>query len=127
MTDRRSLSEVLSTLSLTRLSADALRSDQSYDAIDVRAEGNTITSIRRWLGIPVRVRRMQRQDFYRFEKNTHNQTQNGKNVRYFSVRGIDKNARELVLGEGFRGEAGADAAIRFLAKELRLEERKAGG
>ncbi|MDJ0908334.1 MAG: DUF3592 domain-containing protein [Woeseiaceae bacterium] len=98
-----------------------------FRSLDVRAEGNTITSIRRWLGIPVRVRRMQRSDFYRFEKDTNNQTQNGKNVRYYSVRAIDKNANEMVLGEGFRGEAGADAAIRFLTEELRLQDRSADG
>ncbi len=99
-----------------------------FRSLDVRAEGNTITSIRRWLGIPIRVRRMQRSDFYRFEKNTNNQTQNGgKHVRYYSVRAIDRNANEMVLGEGFRGESGADAAIRFLTEELRLEERSAEG
>ncbi len=96
-----------------------------FRSLDVRAEGNTITSIRRWLGIPVRIRRMQRSDFYRFEKETNTQTQNGNNVRYYSVRAIDNNANEMVLGEGFRGEAGADAAIRFLTEELRLEDRSA--
>ncbi len=94
-----------------------------FRSLEVRAEGNTITSIRRWLGIPVRVRRMQRSDFYRFEKNAGVVTQAGKNVTLYSIRGIDKDANELVLGEGFRGEAGADAAIRFLTRELRLEER----
>ena len=52
-------------------------------------------------------------------------TQTGKNVSFYSIRGIDKNANELVLGEGFRGESGADAAIRFLTEELRLEDRSA--
>ncbi len=97
-----------------------------FRSLDVRSEGNTITSIRRWLGIPIRVKRMQRSDFYRFEKDTNNQTQaGGKHVMYYKVRAIDRQANELLLGEGFRGESGADAAIRFLAKELRLEDRSA--
>ena len=97
-----------------------------FRSLDVRSEGNTITSIRRWLGIPIRVKRMQRSDFYRFEKDTNNQTQSGgKHVLYYSVSGVDRNANEMVLGEGFRGESGADAAIRFLAKELRLEDLSA--
>ncbi len=95
-----------------------------FRSLDVRSEGNTITSIRRWLGVPIRVRRMQRNDFYRFEKDTNNQTQSGgKHVRYYTVRAIDRNANEMILGEGFRGETGADAAIRFLTEELRLEDR----
>ncbi len=44
---------------------------------------------------------------------------------YYAVRAIDRHANEILLGEGFRGESGADAAIRFLAKELRLEDRSA--
>ena len=68
---------------------------------------------------------MRRSDFYRFEKITNNQTQTGKkHVMYYTVRAIDRHANEIVLGEGFRGEAGADAAIRFLAEELHLEEQR---
>ncbi len=95
-----------------------------FRSLDVRSEGNTLTSIRRWLGIPIRVTRMQRSDFYRFEKDTGTHSAaSGSQVLRYTVRGIDKHANEIVLGEGFRGESGADAAIRFLMTELRLEGR----
>lgn len=90
-------------------------------SLEIKQQGNSIVAIRRWLGIPIRRREMRRSDFARFEKDSNVQAQTGgKHVMYYKVLGIDRQANELILGEGFRGEAGADAAIRFLSRELGL-------
>ncbi len=90
-------------------------------SLEVRQEGHTITSTRRVLGLPVLRREMQKSSFYRFEKQSGMQTQSGgKHVMYYKIVAIDRDANELLLGEGFRGESAADAAIRLLARELGL-------
>ena len=92
-----------------------------FRSLEVSKQGNTITSVRRWLGIPVRKREMQVGDFYRFEKDRGMQSQNGgKHQIFYRITAIDRNANEILLGEGFRGESGADAAIDFLSRELGL-------
>jgi len=94
-----------------------------FRSLEVTQQGNSIQSTRRWLGIPVRTRELTRSDFYRFEKNSSMQSQSGgKHVMYYSVRAIDRHANEVILGDGFRGESAADAAIRFLSRELGLVE-----
>lgn len=95
-------------------------------SLEIRQQGNTIVAVRRWLGIPIRTREMRRSLFSRFEKRSNMQTQTGgKHVMFFKVLGIDRQENELILGEGFRGESGADAAIRFLTRELGLRETDA--
>ncbi|MDH3748947.1 MAG: DUF3592 domain-containing protein [Gammaproteobacteria bacterium] len=95
-------------------------------SLEIRQQGNSIVAIRRWIGIPIRKREMRRSDFSRFEKDSNMQTQSGgKHVMYFKVRGIDRQGNDLILGEGFRGESGADAAIRFLSRELGLSDTDA--
>lgn len=90
-------------------------------SLEVRQQGNTITSIRRLAGIRLRTRELQKSDFERFEKRSSMQTQSGgRHVMFYKVVAIDRNANEVLLGEGFRGESGADAAIRFLSRELGL-------
>ena len=94
-----------------------------FKSLEVSSDGGTITSVRRLLGIPIQRREMRRNDFYRFEQNTGNQSQNsGKHVMHYKVNAIDRSAGEILLGEGFRGKSGADAAIRFLSRELGLTE-----
>ena len=96
-----------------------------FRSLEVRIEGNTITSVRRWLGIPLRRRSLSRSAFHRFEKvkGAHMQA-GGKHTLFYSVRAIDRSANEILIGEGFRGASGVKAAIRFLSRELGLEESR---
>lgn len=92
-------------------------------SLEVTLDGNTIRSTRHILGIPVRTSEMNRGAFYRFEKDKGLQTQSGsKHVTYYKILAVDRQANQLVLGEGFRGQSVADAAIRFLSRELGISE-----
>ena len=94
-----------------------------FKSLEVSSDGGTISSVRKLLGIAIRRREMRRNDFHRFEQNTGMQTQSGgKHVLYYKVNAIDRSAGEILLGEGFRGKSSADAAIRFLSRELGLQE-----
>lgn len=92
-----------------------------FRSLDVTQEGDTIRSRRRWLGIPLRTREMRKSDFYRFELDRGMKSQQGgKHVTWYKVSAIDRNANEILLGEGFKGKAAARAAIRLLSRELGL-------
>ncbi len=94
-----------------------------FKSLEVSSDGGTISSVRCFMGIPIRRREMRRNDFQRFEQNSGLQTQSGgKHVMYYKVSAIGRSAGEILLGEGFRGKTGADAAIRFLSRELGLTE-----
>ena len=90
-----------------------------FKSLEVIREGNTIRSVRRFLGIPVRSREMRVSDVHRLEKNSGLQTQSGgKHTVFYRITAIDRDANEMLLGEGFRGESGAKAAEIFLIREL---------
>ena len=94
-----------------------------FKSLEVSSDGGTISSVRRLLGIAIRRREMRRSEFRRFEQNTGMQTQSsGKHVLYYKVNAVDRSAGEILLGEGFKGKSIADAAIRFLSRELGLTE-----
>ncbi len=94
-------------------------------SLDVSWDGTSIVAVRRWLGIPIARRAIRPSDFEHFEKISEMQSQiGGKHVMYYKVLGVDRHANRLTLGEGFRGEAGADAGIRLLARELGLGRAK---
>ncbi len=94
-----------------------------FKSLEVSTNGGTISSVRRLLGIAIRRREMRRNDFHRFEQNSGMQTQSGgKHVLFYKVNAIDRSAGKILLGEGFRGKSKADAAIRFLSRELGLTE-----
>lgn len=92
-------------------------------SLDVTVEGNTIRTVRRILGIPVRRRELRRNDFQRFDLRASLHTQSGgKHVTYYKIVGLDRNDNAVVLGEGFRGQAQARAAVALLANELGVRE-----
>lgn len=91
------------------------------NSLEVLQDGHEIRTVRRLLGIPLRRRIMHRDTFERFHKNSSLKTQSGnKHVIYYSVAAIDRQGNKLVLGEGFKGENEADAAIRLIAEEFDL-------
>jgi len=91
------------------------------NSLEVLQDGHEIRTVRRLLGIPIRRKKMHHDTFERFHKNSSLKTQSGnKHVIYFSVQAIDRQGNKLVLGEGFKGETEADAAIRLIAEEFDL-------
>lgn len=89
------------------------------NSLEVRQQGEHIVSLRRLLGIPLRRREIRRADIVRLEKKSHMQSQNGgKHIIWYTVYGVARDGSRIVLGESFRGESGAAAAMRVLAQDL---------
>jgi hypothetical protein len=96
------------------------------NSLEVSRDGNDIRSVRRILGIPVQRRSMSRDAFVKFTKESSFQSQGGgKHVMYYSIYATDFEGQKLRVGEGFKGESEARAAIRLIARELGLENTDA--
>jgi len=93
------------------------------NSLEVRQADREIVTVRRLLGIPVSKKSMHRDAFVRFRKNSSFKTQSGnKHVIYYSIEAIDRHGNKLVVGEGFKGENEANAAIRLMSAEFGLAE-----
>ena len=91
------------------------------NSLEVSQDGMSVHAVRRWLGIPVSRKSMPRSSFVRFEKKSSMKTQSGgKHVIYYAINMVDQNDEKVVVGEGFRGESEARAAMRLIAQELGL-------
>ena len=96
------------------------------NSLEVARDGMGIRTVRRLLGIPIRRRRMHQGSFARFERKSTMQTQSGgKHIMYYSVYAIDREGNKLIVGEGFKGESEAKAAIRLISREFGLREAPA--
>ena len=92
-----------------------------FNSLEVARDANGFTTVRRWLGIPVRRQQMGRHEFHQFEKDSRFQQQGGgKHVMHYSVYAVDRSGRRIVVGEGFRGDSQAEAAMRLIGQELGL-------
>ena len=71
---------------------------------------------------------MPRSRFARFEKKTSMKSQSGgKHVIHYAINMLDHDGNRMVVGEGFRGESEAKAAMRMIAAELGLRPEPGGG
>ena len=94
------------------------------NSLTVSQDGMSIRTVRRLLRIPVIRREMRRDQFDRFEKHSSMQSQSGtKHTLHYKVRAVDRDGNRIVVGEGFKGDNEADAAIRFFERELGLRSR----
>lgn len=94
------------------------------NSLEVSQDGSGIKSVRRILGIPVKRSYMRRDAFVKFTKDSSFQSKNGgKHVIYYSIYANDIEGDKVVVGEGFKGESEAKAAIRLISKELSLATR----
>ena len=94
------------------------------NSLTVSQDGMSIKTVRRLLGIPVKRREMRRDGFDRFEKHSSMQSQSGtKHTVHYKIRAVDRDGNRIVIGEGFKGDNEADAAIRFFERELGLRSR----
>lgn len=102
----------------------------ALNSLEVSQDGRSIRTVRRLLGIPIKRHSMHRDNFVRFSRSSSMQSRSGsKHVVYYSIKAVDRQGREMTIGEGFKGDNEADAAIRMLSRELRLhpEEPAAAG
>ena len=91
------------------------------NSLEVSQDGASIHAVRRWLGVPVSRKRMPRSGFARFGKKSSMKTQSGgRHVVYYAINMIDHDGNKMIVGEGFKGESEAKAAMRLIAKELGL-------
>ena len=91
------------------------------NSLEVSKEAGNIKAVRRLLGLPISRKQMHQNNFERFEKNSTMKTQSGgKHTIHYSISVIDRQGNEVVVGEGFKGENEANAAIRVIARELGL-------
>jgi hypothetical protein len=97
------------------------------NSLEVSQDGTSVNAVRRWLGVPVSRKRMPKSHFARFEKKSSMKTQSGgKHVIYFAINMLDHDGNKMVVGEGFRGESEAKAAMRLIAQELGLRVAPGG-
>jgi hypothetical protein len=92
-----------------------------FNSLHVSRDPNGIKTVRRILGIPVKTSFMASHEFVRFEKKSRYQTQGGgKHVMHYSIYAEDRQGDTIVVGEGFKGDSQAEAAIRLIGDALRL-------
>ena len=61
--------------------------------------------------------------FVQFSKDSRYQTNgSGKHVMHYSIYALDSRGDKIVVGEGFKGESEANAAIRLISRELGLQQ-----
>ena len=91
------------------------------NSLEVSRDTNGIKTVRRVFGIPVKHSHMGSHEFVRFDKDSRFQTQGaGKHVMHYSIYAVDRNGDKIVVGEGFKGDSQAEAAIRLMSDILRL-------
>lgn len=91
------------------------------NSLEVSQDGMNIKTVRRILGIPVKRSYMRRDAFIKFTKDRSFQSQDGsKHVIHYSIYANDNDGDKITVGEGFKGESEAKAAIRLISKELGL-------
>lgn len=92
------------------------------NSLEVTLDGGTIHSVRRLLGLPVSRKSMQRSAFARFDKDATFKTHSGsKHVIHYTIYAVDGQGNKLTVGEGFRGDNEARAAMRVIAREFGLK------
>ena len=93
------------------------------NSLVVWRQANGFKTVRRVFGIPVKRRHMASHAFARFSKNSGFQSNGGgKHVMHYSIYAVDTLGGKIVVGEGFKGESEANAAIRLISRELGLQQ-----
>jgi hypothetical protein len=96
------------------------------NSLHVTRSASEITAVRKLLGIPIRTQRMRIDQIVRLSKKSKHKSQSGnKHTVYFSIYARDRDGNKMVVGEGFKGNNEAKAAIRFLTKEFGITPAKA--
>jgi hypothetical protein len=96
------------------------------NSLEVARDANGIKTTRRILGIPVKRSYLNRNSFVKFKKKSSHKTQQGnKHIVHYTIYAVDIDGDKVVVGEGFKGESQANAAIRLISRELGLAPKDA--
>jgi hypothetical protein len=96
-----------------------------FNSLEITQSGDSIQTVRRILGFPVKKREMRRSDFLRFDKKSSMSTQSGtKHVMHYKLYARHSGDKDLVIGEGFKGASQVDAAAEFIANEFGLRPQE---
>jgi hypothetical protein len=91
------------------------------NSLEVSQDGTSVHTVRRWLGFPISRKSMPRSRIVRLGKKKSMKTQSGgKHTIYYAIHLIDEADNKLVVGDGFKGESEANAAIRLISREFGL-------
>jgi hypothetical protein len=91
------------------------------NSLEVSRDSNGIRTVRRILGIPIKRSSMGSHEFVMFKKDSRFQSQGaGKHVMHYSIYAVDRHGDKVTVGEGFKGDSQAEAAIRLIGDVLRL-------
>ncbi|MBT8095143.1 MAG: hypothetical protein KJP08_10055, partial [Gammaproteobacteria bacterium] len=92
------------------------------NSLEVRQTPSGIRTVRRLLGIPIRTTELRRSDIVNLQKKTTMQSQSGgKHTVYYNVYAVDRAGKKHVVGDSFKGESQANAAIALIASEFGLK------
>ena len=92
-----------------------------FNSLEVTQDSTGIKTVRRLLGIPIKRTHMRRDAFVKFKQHSSFQSQSGgKHVIHYSIHAIDNEGDKVIVGEGFKGESEAKAAIRLISEEFGL-------
>lgn len=95
------------------------------NSLEVIKTASDVQSVRRFLGVPLRRHRMRVDQIHELTKKSAYKTQSGnKHTVYYSIYASDGQGNRMLVGEGFRGKSEAEAAIRFLSRELGIAESR---
>ena len=91
------------------------------NSLQVFKQGADIMSVRRLLGMPISRRSMHQNQLVRLTKKSTMKSQSGgRHTVFYSIFGVDHQGNEILLGEGFKGESEAQAAMQLIAREFGL-------
>jgi len=93
------------------------------NSLEVEQTGDAIRTVRRLFGFPVRRRQMRLDNIKSLEKKSNMQAQSGgKYTMFYNVYAVDYIGNKLTLGEGFRGEHEAKAAMELIRREFGIRQ-----
>ncbi len=89
------------------------------NSLEVQQTPSGIKTVRRLLGIPIRTRELARGSIATLIKNSTMRSHSGsKHTIYYSIYALDRPGNKYVIGDGFKGESQANAAIELIAREF---------
>ena len=89
------------------------------NSLEVTQTSTGIMTVRRLLGIPIKRTELRSDAIVELTKHTNFQTQSGgKHIIYYKIHAIDRDGNKHIVGEGFKGESQADAAIQLIGREF---------
>ena len=93
-----------------------------FNSLEVRQTPSGLRTVRRLLGIPIRTTELARSNIAALKKKSTMQSQSGsKHTVYYTIYAVDRSGKEHVLGDGFKGDSQADAALELIGREFAVE------